>query len=347
MRRPRRRVPVKMVAAAVAAFALAITVVGGQSIAGAATGSTAPETKPVKPTASDLVFPRPGGGPRAIHAYHDVFAWSGTTYLLHRVTGEYRKLPFESLVLSPDERTVAVEGQDGRIGIAQREALLNSEAAVRWTNLPLGSPSWWSPDGTALLVTTLDKEARRFTAHRYDVATGQIRSTPISLDCDTCTAGWAADSTRYVVRLRGPDPELPDGPMQYLNPDGTPGPLVGANGHIWNADSYSPSRRYVVVEPSRPLFGEPGDWQLPKVFDLLTGTVVSTIRTDWPVVGWYDDGRVVRVAEGAAGDPVTLEVLDIHTGEVTRRVPAPGFAPCCFQLGSAAKLRGEASELGF
>lgn len=349
MRRLRRRCLV--IAAAGAALAAAAVVDPGA--AGAATRlaalSAPSQTGPTDPANGSTapVFPRPGGGLRAIHAYVDPFQ-PPEPYLLDTVRGEYRGLPFlNNLALSPDGRMVAVEGIDGRIGLAARHALLNAgEAAVRWTDLPPGAPGWWSPDGTALLVTTLDKQTRTFTAHRYDVRTGRIRSTPIRLDCDTCTAGWAADSTRYVVRLRGPDPEIPDGPMQYLNPDGTPGPMVGANGHIWSADAYSPSRRYVIVEPSRPFVGEPAEWQLPKIFDLRTGTVVRAVETAWPLVGWYDDGHVVRVAPGTDAAPV-FELLDIHTGEVTKRVPAPGLTPCCFQLGSATGLRGPAAGFGF
>lgn len=349
MRRLRRRCLVVVATGA----ALATAAVVGPSAAGATARLAAPSASsqagPAGPANGSAapVFPRPGGGLRAIHTYVDLFQ-SHEPYLLDTVRGGYRGLPFlNNLALSPDGRTVAVEGLDGRIGVAERHALLAAgEPAVRWTDLPVGSPGWWSPDGRALLVTTLDKATRTFTAHRYDVGTEQIRSTPIRLDCDTCTAGWAADSTRYVVRLRGPDPAIPDGPMQYLNPDGTPGPMVGANGHIWSADAYSPSRRYVSVEPSRPFVGEPAEWQLPKVFDLRTGTVVRAVATAWPLLGWYDDGHVVRVAPGTESAPV-FEVLDIRSGEVTKRVPAPGLASCCVQLGSSAGLRGAAAELGF
>lgn len=339
MRRLPRRASITAIAAAAVALAAGIPLMS--SIADAATGRTSVEAP------DDPVFPRPGGGPRAIHAFADYLR--GGAYLLDAVRGEYRKLPYERVSVSPDGRTVAVENLDGRIGVVDRQALLDAgDAAVRWTDLPPGSPSGWSPDGKGLLVTTLDKETRTFTAHRYDLVTGRVRVTPINLDCDTCTAGWAADSTRYVVRLRGADPEVPTGPAQYLNPDGTPGPLVGAEGHIWNAESYSPSRRYVIVEPSRPFLpDESADWQLSKIFDLQDGRVISTLRTEVPVVGWYDDGHVVRVAPYVEGGATTLEVLDIRTGKVTNRVPAAGLPPCCVQLGSSVMLHGEAAALGF
>jgi hypothetical protein len=349
------RTSITSIAVALAAVAITIPVMNGPALADAATDTANTETpaEPVRSGSPELpaedpapVFPRPGGGPRAIHTFSSV---SGTqTYLLDTAVGSYRQLPYVRIDLSPDGRKVAVEHTDGRIGVAERRALLRAgDAAVRWTSLPPGSMSGWSPDGKALLTTTLNKDTSEFTAHRYDIATRRLRHTPIKLDCDTCTAGWAADSARYVVRLRGVDPEIPDGPAQYLNPDGTAGSLVGTNGHIWSADAYSPSGRYVVVEPARPFVPGPEPWKLPKVFDLRTRRVVSTISTDWPVVGWYDDRQVVRIAPAMEGDRVTLEVVDIHTGEAAKRVPAPGLEPYHIGLGSSAGLHGEAATLGF
>jgi hypothetical protein len=184
-------------------------------------------------------------------------------YLLDEAHGRYRRFPFARIMVAPEGGLVAVEGIDARVGIADREdLLLRGERAVRWSSLPPGSWAGWSPDGRALLTTTLDKDTWTFTAHRYDLADGRVRSTPIALDCQTCTAGWAADSTRYVVELTGTPPQLPTGPLVYLGPDGTRGPLVGAEGHIWNADAYSPSRRFAIVDPSRgyPFPDDPEWW---------------------------------------------------------------------------------------
>jgi hypothetical protein len=298
-------------------------------------------------TAADgPVFPRPGGGPKAIHVLNEV-AGQGT-HLLDTDTGTYRALPFLTLTVSPDGRLVAVEREDGHIGVAERRALLRLGAtAVRWTELYSGV--FWSPDGTALLHTSWDRGSDTFTAQRYDVRTGLVRDTPISLDCDTCTAGWAADSIRYTVMLRGTDPESPTGPARYLNPDGTAGPLVGADGMIWDADSYSPSRRYVVVEPPRPFIpDDTAGWQRSKIFDLRSKRVVGTLSNNyWPVSGWYDDSHVVRTARVAEGEPTALEIIDVRTGAVTRRIAAPGLPQCCVQLGSSARLHGAAARLGF
>lgn len=298
---------------------------------------------PVEP-----VFPRPGGGPRVIAGLTGGFDDLGPrSYLLDPGTGRYHRVPYEHAVLSPDRRLVAVATTDGRVGVAGRRALLRAgEAALRWTGLPSGIPNW-SPDGRALLVNTLDKgdgPPGTFAAHRYDLRSGRIRSTPIEgFTCENCLVGWAADSTRYVVMLRGPDPARPEGPAQYVNPDGSPGPLVGVVGHIWDADAYSPSRRYVIVEPSRPA---PAGAQ-PTILDLRTGATAVVADTPWPLIGWYDERRVVRAVPEPADGSTVLEVVDIHTGAVSRRVPAPGLPPHRIQVGTSRGLPGHASGLGF
>ncbi|MFG1654614.1 hypothetical protein ACGFIE_32255 [Micromonospora sp. NPDC049275] len=298
---------------------------------------------------AQVTFPVPGGGPQAIHAYSSL--GGDAAYVLDTRAGKYRRVPYVSVQVSPDGHTVAVEQTDGRIGVVARAALAGG-GAVRWTDLPPGTFTGWSPDGKALLTTTLDKETRSFAVHRYDVATGRLRHTPVNLDCDVCTAGWAADSTRYVVQLRGTDPDLPTGPMRYLNPDGTAGRLVGAEGHIWDATAYSPSRRYAVVEPARGVGFEGVDpsllaeWQRPRILDLATRRTIGSVATSWPVLGWYDERQVVKVAHTSGGSTV-LEVTDVRTGRVSRSVPAPGLPPALLQIGSSAGLKGDAAKFGF
>lgn len=328
MRYNRSRPAVTALALVAAALVLTTAPVPGRSAAGASNGQGA---------ADELVFPRPGGGPRAIHGLISDFH----SYLLDTTTGEYRPQPYD-VYLSPDRRMVAVDAGD-RIGVANRWAYLRTgERAVRWTDLPPWRPAW-SPDGRALLVNTIDKgdgPPSAFAAHRYDLDTGRVRSAPIEgFDCGNCSVGWAADSRRYVVTLNSPEPGAVAGPMQYVNPDGSPGPMVGAAGRVGGADAYSPDRRYVIVEPARPNPLGP-----PVIFDLHNSTVVATIATGHALVGWYDERRVVRISPGS--QVTVLEVVDIHTGAVSRRVPA-SLPPYGIQLGSSCGLHGDAVELGF
>lgn len=356
MQGTRRRTVLTAAAGVLSASVVMNAIAPGRADAGIAAGAgaagTEPGDEPTKPDPPEEptpefpppVFPRPGGGPRAIHSF--VHLTGTRTYLLDTSTGSYVQVPFENVLVSPDERSVMVDSFENGFGIAHREALLRAgETAVRWIELPPGSPGGWSPDGKALLSTTLNKDTRQFIAHRYDIATRRVLSTPIPLDTEVGTAGWAADSIRYVVMVAGPDPAVPSGPMWYLNPNGRPGPMVGTDGMVLTG-AYSPSRRYVIVEPPRPFdAAEPTGWQLPKVFDLSARRVVATIPTGWPVVGWYDGHRVVNVA---LNEPDTvLEIRDIYSGGVTRQVPAPGLPPALIGLGSSARLHGAAGQLGF
>jgi len=255
------------------------------------------------------------------------------------VTGRYVPVPYVSIRLAPDGRRVAVE-KDGRIGIADRQELLRQgERAVRWTALPAAGMDW-SPDGRALLTTTVDKERRRQTAHRLDVRTGRVRDTLLP-PWASGAAGWAADSRRYLVTTEPAHPAATDGPLRYVNPDGTAGPELGVTGHVWGADAYSPSRRLVIVEPSRPTYPAAP----PQVLDLRTGRVLAAIDTAMPLLGWHDEWHVVRVA---AQVPTVLEVLDVRTGRVSERIRAGGLpADSLLQLGPTAGLVPAAARRGF
>jgi hypothetical protein len=141
-----------------------------------------------------------------------VQAWAGlfgeTPLLLDRVTGQYRPVPYVSIRLAPDGRRVAVEKDDGHIGTADRQQLLrHGDRAVRWTELPAAGMER-SPDGSALLTTTVDKERQRIIAHRLDVRTGRVRETLLP-PWTSGAVGWAADSRWYLVMA---EPAATNGP---------------------------------------------------------------------------------------------------------------------------------------
>jgi dipeptidyl aminopeptidase/acylaminoacyl peptidase len=314
--------------------------IAGLAIPATAGARSAPP--PAAPVVESVpTFPSPGGGPVAIQA------WAGlsgeTPLLLDRVTGRYRPVPYVSIRLAPDGLRVAVEKDDGRIGIADRQQLLrHGDRAVRWTALPAAGMEW-SPDGRALLTTTVDKERRRQTAHRLDVRTGRVRDTLLP-PWTSGAVGWAADSRRYLVMAEPADPAATNGPLRYVDPDGTAGPALGVEGRVWGADAYSPSRRLVIVEPSRPeLTPTPA-----QVLDLRTGRVLAVVDAELPLLGWHDEWQVVRVAPAPEGTPTVLEVLDVRTGRVSERIRAGGLpAGSLLQLGSTACLAPAAVRRGF
>lgn len=198
----RRRGQLVAVAAAVAvAVVLPITVLrpaGGQPPA-ATPAPTEAGLSPAPPAPTRL--PALDGGPRALHAF--TAAASGRTSVLDVRTGRYRELPYETVQLSPDLARIAVMDRRGRTGIAGRAALLrDGDRAVSWTALPAGSGLLWSPDGSALLLATLDKSAGAVshTVLRYDLRSRLVTSTPVPAGIALIgTPTWAANSRDYLL----------------------------------------------------------------------------------------------------------------------------------------------------
>lgn len=298
-RRRRRTLAVTLGAAVAVLAALAVPVtLTTRPTAGPGTGTTA-------------------GGPQVVHVYTE----GERSRLLDVRTGKYVKLPF-TVVLSPDLTRAAVN-DNGRLGLADRAELTRDTGAVRWLDLPPGNGPSWSPDGAALLWTTLEKSPDvRFTAHRYDIATARVTTTQVPTMILGSTVGWAADSHRYLVLLRGAETDtgVEPGPLQYLDPDGTLGPrLEGSSGSVDGAPAYSPSRRYVLTDASDIMSARP----LPSpVLDTATGKVVTLVRAGTRPVGWYDETTAVCLVRDAG----TLELMDVTTGATVRTVKLPGAA---------------------
>lgn len=286
-------------------------------------------------------FPSPGGGPTVVRVYRT----DTTSWVLDPDTGRYVKVPLW-VTLSPDGAQAAVTDGD-RVGVADRATLLrDGEKAVRWLPLPPGSPPSWSPDGRALLVTSIDKTADTvaFTAHRYEVGTRAVTDTPVRVSMIGSAVGWAADSRRYVAWLRGAETRdtVEPGALQYLNPDGTPGPRVPiTGGTVDGADTYSPSRRSLAADASDVMAASP---VRSPVVDVATGDVIGTLPTGVRPVGWRDEDSVVVLAR----DGTTLSVLTARTGGVEERVQVaavPGLVGV--QVGPSAGLTGPAARRGF
>ena len=298
-----------------------------------------------------LVFPALGGGPQAIHTYRTDTP-TERTFLLDADNGAYRELPYEYVVVSPDLATVAVAAWDGRAGVADRKALLSrGESVISWIPVPASAGLAWSPDGNALLVTSMVKdEATRtntFTAHRYDLATGQVSNTPIDVDL-LGWVGWAADSERYLALLRGEQgtDTVEPGALQYIDPDGTLGERIEIEGGtVGAAESYSPSRTYLALDSSGIMSAQ----TVPsKVMEVESGEIVTTLPGGRAMpVGWYDETTVVQVVRDTDGSG-TLELVDITTGEVTVRIALTGLPfPTAMQIGSTEGFSGNAEGFGF
>ncbi len=309
-----------------------------------------------------------GGGPMAVHVITMVDGSGGTTnYLLDPATGRYRALPYEHAVLSPDLRWVAVTGtKDGEwLGVAARDALLRGDRkAIRWLNTPPCNGPVWAPDGSALVCTSLTKSDRSvtFTAQRYNQASGKVTQTPVKVNLLGASVGWSADSRRLLALQRGAetaDSVVPDG-SRFLDLDGTPLTKVDVTGFVGGADSYSPSRKLMTVDPTALMTEHPN---AATVADAATGQLVQTLPGVRPV-GWYDENTVAVLR--SVGDVPQLELLRFADGVVsTVRIvtfsgqvtgaatAAPGGGPPktfkvrSVQLGPAQSLSGPAAAVGF
>jgi hypothetical protein len=226
----------------------------------------------------DVAAGPPTGGPQTVHAY----AAEAVSHLLDVRTGQYREYPF-LVVVSPDLRQVAVSTGE-RIGVADRLRLLDQGvSAVDWTALPIGNGLSWSPDGTALLSTSIDKSggggSPAFTANRYDVATATVSHTPVEVNLLGSSVGWAADSRRFVALVRGEqtDDTVEPGGLRVIDPDGTVHPLLAdGGGLVGGAESYSPKRSYLVADATQIMSARPLG---STVVDVATGRVVD--RAVW------------------------------------------------------------------
>ena len=219
-------------------------------------------------------------------------------------------------------------------------------SAVTWFEVAPGSSPLWSPDGTALLVTSnIKSDGRvRFIVHRVDAVTGFVTDTNLPAGTIGGQAGWAADSRRYVVLLAGSstDNGFVPGPLQYVDVDGHLGPKVDISGGlVGGGEAYSPSGRYMLLDTTYLMAS---DVTCSKVVDVASGAVVSTMLPGERPVGWYDDDTYVRL------DPykTKLQLVGVTSGSVIREIPLGGAATAfTVQLGSSSQLAGPAAGLGF
>lgn len=299
------------------------------------TPSAAPTPTPPGASAGPE-FPRPGGGPVAVH----LFVSSQRSHLLDETTGNYLSFAFGEAALSPDRRSIAVIGEGGRLGVADRALLLREgESAITWTAAKGGGPQW-SPDGLSVLVSDVDKSGRevRSVVRRYTVAGGLTVDTVIPIDI-IGQAAWASDSERYLVLPLAAEKAgaVEPGPLRYVAPDGSLGAVLGAEGG-GSVVAYSPSGRLLLIDGSQVQSAEP----MPsRVIDVATGEVLASF--EGRAAGWYDEEHHIRILDGR------LEVMAV-TGAAARDVPTGDLdldGATRVEFGPTAGLPTEAADLGF
>ena len=266
-------------------------------------------------------MPRPGGGPSAIH----VFGVGGVSFVLNPETGAYQSFPFV-VVLSPDLRWAAIL-DEGEVGVVSREALLqDGDATATWLDMPPADGPTWSPNGKALLVTSVD----RTSALRYEPDVPGSAS-PFSLPISGIGAplGWASDSERYIglITKQG----NPSGMVYLTRKNRDSGSLEGSPGQV---TGYSPDKRYGFVQALPGLKST--------VFYDKNGVLLSSVPATGAFAGWYDETTVALVDDKAPA----LVLQDVTELDRVRTIPLPQ-APDRIQIGPSAGLTGEAAGYGF
>lgn len=345
MRQARRNTFGAIVAAvAVVMVGVPVAVVGVPVVLGGGMGlpfGARPEPECPAETAPD--FPKPGGGPMAVHVYRI----GEHSYVLNPKTGRYQE--FDPVIrLSPDLRYAAVAAGDGRIGIVERETLLTSgEQAIHWL-ADVGDQPEWAPDGSAFVYSAINKEAGTvsFTAIRYDFHNGDITRTRVPVDILGSRIGWAPDSRNYLVLPRKADDgdNAVPGNVQVIEPSGGVSGQWQGSGLPGGAQLYSPARDRLVTDAAGIMSADP---TRSPVFDAATGRVVAELPPRAKPIGWYADKTIIVLAPAWCASLV-LEFVDADTGVVDRSLELPGVLNVDdIQVGPLAEMSDPAGVYGF
>ncbi|MDG4822591.1 hypothetical protein O7635_12085 [Asanoa sp. WMMD1127] len=235
----------------------------------------------------------------------------GDSYVLDRSTGQYRTIPYEVVVPSPDGKRFFVADAE-RGGIME-----GARGSVHWVEAyDRGARGVeWSPDGREVLITSLGKdEPGGFTV--VDSKTfDESRFVPMvdiqSLNARGLGFFWSRDGRSIGHTLTtsdtGSDPDRALG-IRFYDLSGRTLRTVELDGTAavrTTADVSPDGRRAVAVD----------DWgnRHVRIVDLESGAVIGEFAGSG-VVGWYDDEHLVLRNNDE------LQVVDF-TGQVVRRVP--------------------------
>jgi hypothetical protein len=185
----------------------------------------------------------------------------------------------------------------------------------------------WSPDGTRLLLTTLDKDTGTSFITIVDAGSGDVTSWPIDdryVCTDWCLLTWTRDGSEVVWSLTDLSvprselgPHARSGLQLFSATDGHPTRTLPVRGNISGPYAWSPNGRYVIATGvSTQLQPRTTESQLVNV---ATGAVLRTFPDGTPY--WVTNDRIL-VAD--AGRGITL--VD-PTGAVVAQYDGPDILP--------------------
>ncbi|MGE5829545.1 MAG: hypothetical protein ACM30G_14465 [Micromonosporaceae bacterium] len=168
----------------------------------------------------------------------------------------------------------------------------------------LGSAPQWSPDGTRLLLTTIDTKTPTTFITILDAGSGDLTSWPIDkryLCTGWCRLTWTRDGTEVVWPLTdrsvphddsGLDPR--SGLQLFSATDGHPTRTLPVRGDVSGPFAWSPTGRYVIVAGAVVSGGQ--RTQKNWLVDVGTGAVVRTFPDGAPY--WIANDRLLLAGGG-------------------------------------------------
>jgi dipeptidyl aminopeptidase/acylaminoacyl peptidase len=237
-----------------------------------------------------------------------------TGYVLNRDRDRYhRNNVYEELWAAPRGTIAAVVDYER----PQDTGLVNLVTGkVRWVRT--GQPTLnghWSPDGSRLVLTLLDKESGQSSFGVLDTD-GRFRTFPVDMRVryfctDWCVFTWSPDGREVMLQQTDPDeprsesePQARRGVQFFSADDGRPTRFVAMPGEPAGPWAWSPDGRLVVVK------GQPG----PLLVEVASGKVWGSAPAEDAV--WVGDDRLLY----RDGDSMVLARLD---GQELERQPLP------------------------
>jgi dipeptidyl aminopeptidase/acylaminoacyl peptidase len=299
-------------------------------------GSAPPVTGPGPTAAEPRVLPPPGDNWRdaplelpggwVVTGVTSTGGPSSDGLVLDRSRNRYLKADkYDETWAAPRGRFAAVLDDDRRSDVGLLDV---PTGKVRWvrTGQPLLNPEW-SPDGTRLALTLLDKETASFSLgvlgvdgsfHTFpvDAGIGSPGSGPGRYFCtDSCLFTWMPDGKQVVLQQTDPAvPRSEDKPharrgLQLFSADtGQPTRFVPVRGDAAGPYSWSPDGKLVVVKGQ----------EATQLVEVDSGRVVRdlpTVDRDSATLVWVAADRLLMISKGRATlmDPTgrPLELRDL------------------------------------